>query len=61
MIEFKLALHIAVARKRYYTIKSATLIVDIDGFQTDWQLIWTSNFAATESIDYVIIYIQATP
>ena len=35
MIECKLALHNAVARKRYLTIQRATFTVDIDGFQTD--------------------------
>ena len=35
LIEFKLALHNAVARKRYLTIQRATFTVDIDGFQTD--------------------------
>jgi hypothetical protein len=35
MIEFTLALHNTVARKRYLTIKSDTCTVDIDGFQTD--------------------------
>ena len=43
IIEFKLVLHDALARKHYLTIQSATFTVDIDGFQTDRQLIWKSN------------------
>ena len=43
MIEFTVTLHNAVARKSYLSIESATFIVDIDGFQTDWQLICTLN------------------
>ena len=39
MIEFKLALHNAVARTSYLTIQRATFIADIVGFQTDRQLI----------------------
>ena len=35
MIDFKLALHYAVARKQYLTIQSNTFSVDIDRFQTD--------------------------
>ena len=35
MIEFKLALHNAVARTSYLTIQRATFIADIVGFQTD--------------------------
>ena len=43
MIEFTVALDNVVARKRYLTMQSATFTVDIDGFQTDRQLICTSN------------------
>ena len=43
MINFTVVLHNALARKRYFTIQSNTCTVDIDGFQTDWQLICTSN------------------
>ena len=45
MIEFTFTftLHNAVARESYLTIQSATFTVDIDGFQTDWQLICMSN------------------
>ena len=43
MINFTVVLHNAVARKRYFKIQSNTFTVDIDGFQTDWQLICTSN------------------
>ena len=35
MIEFKVTLHNAVARKSYLIIESATFTVDVDGFQTD--------------------------
>ena len=42
MVDFKVTLHNAVARKSYLSIQSATLTVVIDGFQTDWQLICTS-------------------
>ena len=38
MIEFTVILHNAVARKNYLTIQSNAFTVDIDGFQTDWQL-----------------------
>jgi hypothetical protein len=43
MIEFTVALHNTVARKRFLAIHSATFTVDIVGFQTDWQLICMSN------------------
>ena len=43
MIEFTVTLHNAVARKHYLTIHSATFTGNIDGFQTDWQLICTYN------------------
>ena len=43
MIEFTLTLHNAVARKWSLTLQIATFTVDIDGFQTDWQLICMSN------------------
>ena len=43
MIEFTVELHNAVARKHYLTIHSATFTGNIDGFQTDWQLICTYN------------------
>ena len=43
IIEFIFTLHNTVARKRYLTIPSNIFPVDKDGFQTDWQLICTSN------------------
>ena len=61
MIEFTFTLHNAVVRKRYLTIQSATFTVDIEGFQTDWQLICTSNaLILLKAFDNVIIYILAT-
>jgi hypothetical protein len=43
MIEFTVTLHNAVARNCYLTIQSASFTVGVDRFQTDSQLICTSN------------------